>query len=115
MNFHWVSHLDIALVKPVLDDLQRKLKPDIHHDRQANDFGRSLEVPERAGFCHSRRLGGPNDEGKKVPLTLPAAYLKRQPLLGGSLQDAEVSARIPQTVRVDRRGPHILPPLLRLV
>ena len=27
-----------------------------------------------------------------------AAYLKRQPVLGGPLQDAEISARVPQTV-----------------
>ena len=44
-----------------------------------------------------------------------AAYLKRQPLLGSPVQDTEISARIPQTVRVDQRGPHILPPARSLV
>ena len=44
-----------------------------------------------------------------------AAHLKRQPVLGGPLQDAEISAGIPQTVPNHHCGPHILPPLLRLV
>ena len=38
------------------------------------------------------------------------AQLERQPVLGGPLQDAEISAGIPQTVPNHRRGPHPLPP-----
>ena len=36
-------------------------------------------------------------------------------VLGGPIQDAEISAGVPKTVPNHRRGPHILPPLLRLV
>ncbi|MGI9365534.1 MAG: hypothetical protein ACR2O8_10160, partial [Rhizobiaceae bacterium] len=28
----------------------------IHHNRQADDFGRRLEVPEWVAFCHSMKL-----------------------------------------------------------
>ena len=54
------------------------------------------------------------DLGVVKPLE-QAAHLERQPVLGGPLQDAEISAGIPQTVPVDRRGPQILPTARSLV
>ena len=39
----------------------------------------------------------------------PAVHLERQPLLGGALQDAEVPARVPRPVRLDRARPRALP------
>ena len=38
-----------------------------------------------------------------------AAYFECQPFLRGPVQDAEISAGIPQTLPNHRRGPHILP------
>lgn len=66
-----MADLDPALVQQVLDVAQRKGKADVHHYRHADDFWARLEVAERAAFAHAARLGGMNDKGKKVPLTLP--------------------------------------------
>ena len=45
----------------------------------------------------------------------PPARLQRQPVQRGAVQDAEVSARLPRPVRLDRGRPSALPDLLRLV
>ena len=45
----------------------------------------------------------------------PAAYVERQPVHGGPVQDPEISAGIPKTVPNHRRRPCLLPSLLRLV
>jgi hypothetical protein len=37
-----MTDVDTALVQQILDVAQRKLKPDIHHDRQADDRIRPL-------------------------------------------------------------------------
>lgn len=44
-----------------------------------------------------------------------AARLQRQSVQRGSVQDAEVPARLPRPLRLDRRCPKTLPGLLRLV
>ena len=46
----FVADIDSALVQQILDVSQRKWKPDIQHDRQADDLGGRLEIAERAAF-----------------------------------------------------------------
>ena len=45
----------------------------------------------------------------------PALHLDRQPLLRGAVQDAQVPARVPAALRLDRARPRVLPRLLRLL
>src|SRR3546814_16861976 len=44
-----------------------------------------------------------------------AIHLKRQPLLGEPLQDIEISAAVPKTLRLCPGRKDVLPPFLRLV
>ena len=46
--------VDAALVEQVFNIPQRQRKTDIHHHREADDFGRSLEIPER--ITHRKAL-----------------------------------------------------------
>jgi len=41
-----VADIDTALEQQVLDLAQRQRVPDIHHHRQASDFGRTIEIAE---------------------------------------------------------------------
>lgn len=52
-----VADVDAALLQQVLDVSQRKWKPDIWHNRQADDLGRRLEIADRVGFGHSPTMG----------------------------------------------------------
>ena len=52
----FVADVDPALVQEILDIPKRKRKPDIHHNRQADDFETRLEVLEWVAFCHSVKL-----------------------------------------------------------
>jgi hypothetical protein len=54
-----MADLDAALMQQVLDVPQREREPDVHHDRQADDLGRRLEVLEGAGFAHLGTLLSP--------------------------------------------------------
>jgi hypothetical protein len=54
-----MADLDAALVQQILDVPQREREPDVHHNRQADDFGRRLEVLEGAGFAHLGTLLSP--------------------------------------------------------
>src|SRR4051812_19619117 len=42
-------------------------------------------------------------------------HLDRQPLQRGAVQDAEVPARVPRALRLERARPRLLPDLLRLL
>lgn len=48
-------------------------------------------------------------------VALTATHQQRQPVLRGPVQDPEIPARLPATIRVDRGRPSALRPLLRLV
>ena len=54
-----VADIDATLVQQILNISKRKRKTDIHHNRQADDFGRRLEVLEWVAFCHPEKLGVP--------------------------------------------------------
>ena len=51
-----MADVDAALMQQILDVAQRERETDIHHDRQADDFGGRLEVPKRGAFCHPGKL-----------------------------------------------------------
>ena len=51
-----VADFDAALVQQVFDVAQRQREPDIHHHRQADDFGARLEPLEGAGLSHATTL-----------------------------------------------------------
>ena len=52
--YRLVADIDTALEQQVLDLAQRQRVPDIHHHREANDFGRTIEIAE--GIFHPLRL-----------------------------------------------------------
>ena len=84
--------------------------------RPATDRARPADRPRRprqfddiqAGGVPARRPGRHQD-------ALAALHLDRQPLLGGAVQDAQVPARLPPALRVDRTRQDLRPPVLRLV
>ena len=55
-----VAQIDPALEEEVLDVAQRKRKPDVHHNHEADHLGRWVEIAEWAdgfaGTWHRRRL-----------------------------------------------------------
>ena len=53
--YRLVADINTALEQQVLDLAQRQRLPDIHHHREANDFGRTIEIAE--GIFHPLRLG----------------------------------------------------------
>lgn len=55
-----VADVDAALVQQILDVAERKREPDVHHDRQADDFRRRLAVAERGDLGHGQRLPSPS-------------------------------------------------------
>ena len=58
-----VGDIDPALVKQILYIPQRKRVAKVHHNRQADDLGRRLEIPENAGVAHTARLATLADDG----------------------------------------------------
>ena len=66
-----MADVDATFMQQILNVAERKWKSNIHHHRQADDFWAGLEVPKWGAICHPLTLGGANDGGKKVPLTLP--------------------------------------------
>ena len=66
----------------------------IHADRGSLDDLQAGRVPARRPRRH--------------PVPLPAARLQRQPVQRGAVQDAEVPARLPRPVRLDRGRPGAL-------
>jgi hypothetical protein len=68
--------VDPPLVQKVLNVPQRKRVADIHHDRQADDLGRGLEVAENARVAHAARLAALPISRKPIfYLTLPSAVV----------------------------------------
>ncbi len=53
-SYRLVADIDSALVEQVFDLPQRQGEADIHHDRQADDLGRGLEIKE--WIAHPKRL-----------------------------------------------------------
>ena len=64
-----MADVDAALVQQVFDVAERQREPDVHHDRQADDFGRGLEVPERGTLGHPGRLASQVGSLKEFALT----------------------------------------------
>jgi len=53
-----MADVDAPFMKQILDVPQRQRKPHIQHHRQADDFGRRLEVFEWGAFRHPETLSG---------------------------------------------------------
>ena len=51
-----MTYVNAPFMKKVLYITERKRKSNVHHNRQADDFGRRLEVLEWVAFCHSVKL-----------------------------------------------------------
>jgi len=51
----FVENSDPAFVQQILDVPKRQWKPDVHHNRQADDLRAPFEVPERGEFGRDRR------------------------------------------------------------
>ena len=51
-----MADIDATLVQQIFDISKRKWITHIHHYRQADDFGRRLEVLEWVAFCHLQKL-----------------------------------------------------------
>ena len=52
----FVTDIDAALVKQLLDIMQRPRKSDLQHHRQTNDLWTAVEVYERIASRHPQRL-----------------------------------------------------------
>jgi len=74
-------------------------------------------VPEllEAGLLFAEPLGEVVGRCGQVGRLLPAPRLRRQPVLGKSVQDPEVPTRVPGTLRLDSGCTRLLPALLSLV
>ena len=74
-----MADVDPVLVQQVLDIAERKWKSNVHHDRQADDLGAAVIVPEGVCFRHQRRLRNRparlkqfcSDEAKPHSIRLP--------------------------------------------
>ena len=53
----FVADVEAAFMQQVLDIAKRQRKPDIHHHREADDFGRGFEVAERSSCRRGARVG----------------------------------------------------------
>ena len=56
MTDRLVADIDAALMKQVFGIPKRERKPNIQHDRQADDLGIGFEVFESGRFGHSQTL-----------------------------------------------------------
>jgi hypothetical protein len=50
-----VADIETSLMQQVLDIAERKWKPDVHHDRQVDNFGAAVKIFEGACFRHNQR------------------------------------------------------------
>ena len=66
-----MADLDTAFVQQILNIPKRKWKPHIHHNCQADDFGRRLEVAKWGAVCHQATLGPPLPTSTSFLLTVP--------------------------------------------
>ena len=51
-----MPHIEAQFVQQVPHVLEREREPDVHHDRQANDFRAALKAFERVGVGHGRTV-----------------------------------------------------------
>jgi hypothetical protein len=66
-----MTDLDDALMQEVLDVAQRERVTDLEHNRQANDFGARLDLPEGGTLGHLTRPDGKVSPLKEFALTAP--------------------------------------------
>ena len=52
----FVADVDPTLMQQILRISKRYRMTNIHHNRQADDFGRRLKVAKGGAFCHDERL-----------------------------------------------------------
>ena len=77
---------------------------------------RPADHPRRPRLLDDLQAGRvPARRPRRHPVPQPPARLQRQPLQRGPVQDAEVPARLPRPVRLDRGRTRCLPHVLRLV
>src|SRR3954463_238490 len=82
------------------------------HPRKARRAARPADPPRRRPHEGHRPYAG---RPRRHQVAQPAPHLQRQPVLGGSLQDPEIPAPVPQALRLRRGRQGLLSPLLRLV
>jgi hypothetical protein len=51
-----VADFDTALMQQVLHIPKRQWEPNVHHYRQADDFGTGFEIPKGGALCHPAKL-----------------------------------------------------------
>jgi len=79
-----MTDIDAAFVQQIFDVPERKREPNIHHNRQADDVGRRLEVLEWVTFFHPATLSVPLAHFNQVsadsaPDVIRDAFAGRQP------------------------------------
>ena len=52
-----MADVDATFMQQILHIPELHRKQNIHHNRQADDFGRRVELLEWVAFCHSVKLG----------------------------------------------------------
>lgn len=52
----FMAYVDATFVQKIFDVAERERKPNVHHDRQADDLRARFEVPKWIGFCHPAKL-----------------------------------------------------------
>ena len=78
--------------------------------RQAGHRPRPADHPRRPRLVDDLQAGGvPARRPRRHPVALAPARLQRQPVQRGAVQDAEVPARLPRPVHLDRGRPRALP------
>jgi len=50
---HISAGIDPALMQKILQIPEQKWRPDVQHQRKADDGGARLEIAEQIEFCHS--------------------------------------------------------------
>jgi len=64
----FVANNDAALMQQVFDGSERKWKPNVLHDRQANDLWAAMKALERITFCHLGMLANRPSRYKEFAL-----------------------------------------------
>ena len=73
-----VTNVDTAFEPQVFDLVQRQRIADVHHDREANNLGRTVETAE--GICIHGGYGSPMTRSSRVSLTTPlGTHPRRKP------------------------------------
>ena len=89
-----MANINATLMQQILHISKRKRKPEVHHHRKADDFGRRLEVAKWAAFCHPPKLRGcparlnqfcSDSATLPAPLCYPAVNCPRTAVFGGEI------------------------------